>query len=296
MQKHLAIIKELIDHIEENVSEEINIVALSKSFDLSPWHFQRLFKSLVRDSLGGYIRGRRLSRAAEMLLNTDLRIIDIAFQVGFTSHEAFTRSFKSHFSYSPKQFRLDKPSVLINQKPLLTEELFKFIRGGIQHNPIVGRRNAQHIVGFETVMPSPFNIDAGLCEMMSMPWLQLFDRHLEIGNRVPSAFCGLTISESGNFTENTLTYIAGALVTTPNEIPKGMRSYLLPAQQVAMFESIPGFGDDTIRRTVDYVYGYWLPNSSFKRGQGNDYLHLEGLTDFKNPVCSVKYVIPVEQG
>ncbi|OUR74720.1 AraC family transcriptional regulator, partial [Arcobacter sp. 31_11_sub10_T18] len=87
MQKHLEMIQDLVDKIEKDVSYDVNILSLSNSFDISPWHFQRLFKSIVGDSLGSYTRGRRLSLAATMLQTTKLSIVDIAFEVGFNSHE-----------------------------------------------------------------------------------------------------------------------------------------------------------------------------------------------------------------
>lgn len=78
------------------------------------------------------------------------------------------------------------------------------------------------------------------------------------------------------------------------DIPKGMRPYSLPAQQVAMFETFPTLEDDIVKRTVDYVYGYWLPTATYHRGKGHDYLFLQNLTDFNNPVCIANYVVPVE--
>lgn len=293
MHHHLPLIKALVDHIEENVAEEINISALARSFDISPWHFQRLFKSVVGDSLGGYIRGRRLSRAAGMLRDTDLRVIDIAMAVGFASHEAFTRSFQAKFKVFPKQFRLDKPSVLIEQKPLLTEVAIEFFSRGIRHEPLIVHTEARRIVGIQAAMPSPFNADVGLCEMVNIPWQQLFARHHEIEGSIPGAFCGLMASKSGNFTETELDYIAGAVVNSHGVVPVGMCSHTLPAQQVAMFELFPRFEEDTIKLVVDYVYGHWLQTSGYQRGVGDDYLYLQGLQDFSAPVCVAHYVVPV---
>ena len=51
---------------------DVNIKSLAQSYSLSPWHFQRLFKSIVGSSLGQYTRGRRLTLAANMLLETDI--------------------------------------------------------------------------------------------------------------------------------------------------------------------------------------------------------------------------------
>ena len=111
MNKYIPKIFETIDFIEENMTDEVNISTLAKQVGVSPWHFQRLFKSLVGDSLGGYLRGRRLAMALELLQTSNLRIIDIAVHVGFNSHEAFTRSFKQKFNVGSKDYREINPIV-----------------------------------------------------------------------------------------------------------------------------------------------------------------------------------------
>ncbi len=103
---------------------------------------------------------------------------------------------------------------------------------------------------------------------------------------------GLSISRSGNFTEDTVDYIAGSLITADCPVPKGMVSYSLPEQQVAMFEVLT-VDTDTVAKTIDYIYGYWLPNSPYLRGNGNDYELFEGVTDFEIPDLGSKYVIPI---
>jgi AraC family transcriptional regulator len=103
--KNISNIQNLVNQLEDNLSENINIVNLAKGFGISPWHFQRLFKSLVGDTLGGYIRGRKLTCGAKLLINSDRGILDIALEFGFNSHEAFSRSFKDYFKMSPKEFR-----------------------------------------------------------------------------------------------------------------------------------------------------------------------------------------------
>ncbi len=56
MEKHFQIIGDLVEYIEQNIAEKIDVIPLAESSGLSPWHFQRLLKSLVGDSLGGYLK------------------------------------------------------------------------------------------------------------------------------------------------------------------------------------------------------------------------------------------------
>lgn len=86
-----------IDYIEENISEEMKIENLAKLASLSQFYFQRLFSRLVKRPVNEYIKLRRLAKASEALLDKNKRILDIALDLGFSSHETLTRAFKDAF-------------------------------------------------------------------------------------------------------------------------------------------------------------------------------------------------------
>lgn len=293
MNKHIQIIQDLVNEIEENVSYDVNIKSLAQSYSLSPWHFQRLFKSIVGSSLGQYTRGRRLSIAANMLLETDLSILDIAYNVGFSTHESFTRSFKEYFNYSPKDFRIKKPKVLINKKPLLTDDLLEHITKGMDLEPKIVELPEQLIVGMETKIPSPFVSRNRICDYVAQFWYSLFEQEKEVENKIPYTYYALSISASGDFTEDELSYIAGIPVSRVDEIPEGMKVYTIPKQKVAIFDILTDIDAETAQKTVDYIYGYWIPNSKYKRGKGADYELFENAVDFSKGEFSTKYVVPI---
>jgi len=292
MQPSVGYIQGLVDDVEENLSDEINIVNLAYTFNVSPWHFQRLFKALVGDTLGGYIRGRRLTEAAHLLQSTNLGIIDIAFGVGFRSHEAFTRAFKEYFGQSPKDFRKNKPDVVLNEKPLLTMELVKHLEKEIQHVPVIKTTPALTVIGLETPIPSPFISEDAYCESLYPSWLKLLKRQGEIPDRLPTKFYGITASPSGNFTENTLNFIAGVPVASDKNVPSGMVAWNFPQQLVATFK-VASIEKETVLKTIDYIYGYWLPNSFYTRGSGSDYELFEETNGFIDPEIGSEYVIPI---
>ncbi len=292
MQQTIRHIQILVDHVEENLSDDISIIQLAESFNLSPWYFQRLFKAIVGDTLGGYIRGRRLTEAARLLKHTELGIIDIAFSVGFNSHEAFTRSFKAYFGQSPVDFRKNKPAVILNEKPRLSIDLVRHLRQEITLDPVITTTSAQIIIGIETPIPSPFATEEVYCESLWPSWQTLMKRQDEIKDRLPTAFYGITASPSGNFTEETLNFIAGIPVSSANNVPSGMIAHHFPAQQVAMFD-VAVIDKETVLRTIDYIYGYWLPNSPYTRGSGSDYELFDEHDGFIDPGSGSRYVIPI---
>lgn len=294
IKKHLEMIFNIIEEIEINLAYKVNVLDLAKQLELSPWHFQRLFKSIVGDSIGSYIRGRRLSKAAELLSTTSRTIIDIAFEVGFNSHESFTRSFKSFFKYSPKEYRKVKTKVLTNQKPILSPELLSHLVDGMNLEPLIIDLPKQYIIGLETSVPSPFTTLDPICNSVGETWFKLFDRENEIIGSDNSKLCALTISPSGFYTEDVLRYIAGIPVENIDNIPHGMTSFIIPKQKVAIFDVVTNVDDEIAKKTVDFIYGYWLYNSGYERGSGTDYELFEDIVDRYKGEFKTKYVIPLK--
>ena len=101
-------IQKTLNHIEEYISDEIQIEELAEVASLSLFYYQRLFTRLVKKPVREYIKLRRLARACEALSGRENRIIDIAVGYGFGSRETFTRAFKAAYGISPTQYK-DKP-------------------------------------------------------------------------------------------------------------------------------------------------------------------------------------------
>lgn len=94
-------IQNAVQYIEENLTEELNIDDISEKAYVSSFHFQRLFSALCGFTVGEYIRGRRLSAAAQELSRSDAKVIDIALKYGYESHDIFTRAFTKFHGVSP---------------------------------------------------------------------------------------------------------------------------------------------------------------------------------------------------
>ena len=97
------------DYIERHVTEPITLHQLAKAAGYSPWHAARIFKELTGKTPFEYIRELRLSRAAVKLRDGDNRIIDVALDFVFDSHEGFTRAFSRQFGMSPRDYTRNKP-------------------------------------------------------------------------------------------------------------------------------------------------------------------------------------------
>lgn len=92
-------------HIQEHLDERLPLEELARLACFSPYHFHRVFKGMVGESVKEYVRRLRLERAAGQLKLGRASVIDIALAAGYDSHEAFTRSFKAAFGAAPLHFR-----------------------------------------------------------------------------------------------------------------------------------------------------------------------------------------------
>lgn len=96
-------------YIEEHITETITLYMLAKAAGYSPWYSARIFKELTGKAPFEYIRTLRLSRAALKLRDEDVKIIDVALEFVFDSHEGFTKAFSKHFAMTPQYYRKNAP-------------------------------------------------------------------------------------------------------------------------------------------------------------------------------------------
>ncbi|WP_374442145.1 helix-turn-helix transcriptional regulator [Epilithonimonas sp.] len=94
--------------IEANIFSPITMETLADYCNLSLSSFKREFAKLYNDTPANYIKTKRLEKARELLLKTNNRITDIAFESGFNDLANFTKSFHDKYQVSPSNFRLNQ--------------------------------------------------------------------------------------------------------------------------------------------------------------------------------------------
>ena len=94
-----------IRYIEANLGESIPVSDVAREAGYSLYHFIRLFSAITGFTPKDYILHRKLTEAAKLIASTDRRIIDIAFEFEFQTHESFTRAFRRFFGENPAEYR-----------------------------------------------------------------------------------------------------------------------------------------------------------------------------------------------
>jgi AraC family transcriptional regulator len=96
----------VLAHIDTHIDQPMDLATLADVAHFSPFHFHRLFTAWMGETLGDYLRRRRVEIGAQrLLLRPDLSVLNAALAVGFGSGEAFARAFKLRFACSPTQWR-----------------------------------------------------------------------------------------------------------------------------------------------------------------------------------------------
>jgi AraC family transcriptional regulator len=92
-------------YIQEHLDDELALNQAAAVAAFSPFHFHRIFRGLVGETLKEYVRRLRLERAARSLKQLDRPITEIALEAGFEAHESFTRAFSNMFGVPPSSYR-----------------------------------------------------------------------------------------------------------------------------------------------------------------------------------------------
>ncbi len=286
-------LKKLIITIEKNLKSNVTLDGLSMEVNISKFHLSRIFTKVAGMSLMAYIRNRKLSASIHELLNTHLKIIDIAQEYGFEFEQTYIRSFVRAFGLSPNRFRKLKPSVVI-QEVLSLDHLREIGANGIAIHPPIVLYPELLLAGVRHKIYQ--NNDAQFHEgnAKGNEFFNTFRK--KISNAVnPHVYFGLVENIPGepdcNFYTPSVQVLSGA------GIPQGMVCHKLPTQKYAVFKYI-GLHHamhthiNNLLDTLRYIYGEWLPVSGYAPAVP---YHFERIDEriTRQDYCEVEIYVPV---
>jgi AraC-like DNA-binding protein len=96
---------EVINYIKENISKQITLSQVANIAGMTEQSFCRFFKKRIRKNYSQYLNDLRITKAKELLIQTDQPIDDIAHLCGYNSDSHFCRIFKAHVGESPFKYK-----------------------------------------------------------------------------------------------------------------------------------------------------------------------------------------------
>ena len=93
------------DYIQEHQTENLRLGHVAKAVNTSTFYFCKMFKKVTGINFTDYLSRVRIEKSKNLLLNPNLRVSEIAFEVGFQSLTHFNRVFKKILGQSPTEYR-----------------------------------------------------------------------------------------------------------------------------------------------------------------------------------------------
>lgn len=243
----MQFIERAIWFIETRFAEEITLDDIAEIGGVSRFHLARSFGTITGLPVMAYVRGRRLTLAAQKLLDGAPDILSVALDVGYSSHEAFTRAFRDHFGQTPEQLRADgiaDPALLV--EPLRIDETLL----ATLPEPRVVDGAPLRIAGFGERYT--FATNHGIPA--------LWQRFAPFVGNMPGQIGSTTYGVVADFEEDcSFGYLAGVEVSPSADLDEGMAYIDIPAQRYAVFAHQGHIS--TMRRTAYSIWAHYFPNS-----------------------------------
>lgn len=279
-----------VDFVEDHLDEPFELADVARAAGLSRWYFQRMFKALTGDTLKAYIRSRRLAVSLDQLLNTDLRIIDIAVAAGYESQESYARAFKTAIGITPTQYRRLGDKRVHLAKVQFDADYLRHVNRNISFRPQLQDWPPMHLVGLRTTFYGSDSEKNNIAEKLPDLWDRFLSRLDEIASTIPGRCFGVIRQEMTD-SERLVYDAAIEVVAWPGTVPEGMATMTLPAARRAVFTHR---GPATeLDHSVNYVYSTWLTQSGY-RHSGQADLEIYGKAYHPtSPDSEIGYAVPL---
>ncbi len=268
-----------IEYIEEHLSDNIVCDDIAQSTFYSSFHFQRTFSLLTGTTVSEYVRNRRLSLAAQDLLNSDMKVIDVALKYGYDTPESFAKAFQRFHGVLPSQVK--KHGTELKSFNRLTLRII--LEGG-------------SVMDYKIVKKESFKLVANTRRFMSedsskeipLFWEEYFSKgmHQQVCGMI--GICLTTEEGAKDFI-----YGIGCEEKYLKQIPEGFTTLEIPSFTWSIFKCV-GEMPAAIQNMWKRIYSEWLPQANYELIPGYEIeFYTEGDTSSKDYVSEIW--IPVKE-
>jgi two-component system response regulator YesN len=100
-----GLIRIAVNHIQADLGKPHSLESIAGVLDISPSYFSRLFKKATGMNFKDYLMSRRMAKAQALLQNSEYKVYDVAYTVGFTDPHYFSKVFRKNTGYYPTEYR-----------------------------------------------------------------------------------------------------------------------------------------------------------------------------------------------
>lgn len=258
------IIGQAIVFIENHLYEPITACDVAKAVSYSYHHFHRYFSAVMGETIGSYIRSRRLTQAAWDLNHSRKKVIDIGLSLYFETAEGFARAFKDRYGMTPTEYRKNGIDVLIgSRQPAQLPDKTIVTHAGLCPEIVM--------VPKIRLMGLRFNATVSGMEMVEM-WREFNSRlpaELTSNNRYGVFEAAEGCSLGGFCADSETAAFTGVEVPEHYPVLNDMQVKTLEGGKYAKF--IHRGGVDRLILTYHYIWGSWFPKSGFELAKRDDF-------------------------
>ncbi|MFD1176598.1 effector binding domain-containing protein [Paenibacillus puldeungensis] len=290
----LKAIEKAIMYIENHLSEDIGVEDAARAAGYSYYHLTRQFTALLGESIGSYIKKRRLADGAQKLLYTDKRVIDIALDHGFESSEAFSRAFKAMYKMSPHTYRKNRLDLMIGAKQKMEPELLNHLIHNITVHPQIVEMPQTRVAGLrgqttlrDNVLPELWQQFNAISQ--SIPEVKPRGRGFGICEACQEDNSLYMMNNDVLFSE-----VVGVEVENFDRLPEPFVAKSLPGGRYAVFTHTGSLA--RLPRTFQYIWGTWFFSTKEELdGSREDFeLYDERFIGYHHPESQIDIYIPVK--
>ena len=251
-------------YIEDNLCDELEIAKIAARAYLSSFYFQKVFSATCGMTVGEYIRYRRLSRAAEELSMSDVKVIDVAIKYGYDSPDSFSRAFAKFHGITPSAAK-ERGAKIKSFAPLTINLTSK---GGTFMNYKIVEKEQFTVMG----KCKRFNSETSYQDIPEF-WSE---HYATGGGEIVRGMFGVCVDDE----EKEFDYLIADLYFPWNAIPDGCVTKIIPKGTWAVF-SYAGECPEALQTLNTQIWTEWFPNTKEYELAGN---------------CSIEFYISETEG
>lgn len=282
MEEYDISIMRAIKYIENDIHGEITLDQIADEAAFSKFHFTRVFKAVTKESINQYIRKRRLTLAAKDLIETEMPINQLALDYGYTTQEAFTRSFKSFTGLSPHSYRKKGSHFHNLYKAELNESALKRTKQHADYPAQIVKMSTFFIAGLECKEI----VDN---HQISKLWNRFYDELQEASidpNTVPCYGYESLDDADVPF------YIAAIKVDSLERLPEGWIGVKIPGYKYVSFTLYNDI--EQLPYAIEYIYKIQLPAMNLKPDLNFNLEFYDVDYAANDPAYTLKILIPIK--
>lgn len=235
-------IDRVLIHIRDHLDDELDLDELAEIACLSRFHWHRVYRELIGETVWQTVHRLRLSRASLHLIESDAPISEIAVRAGYSGRQAFARAFGESYGASPLQYRAQGGHRIC--------ENFKHESGGNMYEVRIEVRQPVRIAGF---------VHTGSYREINVTFGKLTAELSTNGPVDHVAMAAVYHDDPDLVADAQLQSLAGVVLSDGVPIPTAMTHVDLPGGRYAILVHKGPYSE--LQNAYSFLFGSWLKES-----------------------------------